>query len=156
VAQLQDFKLFVEDGHQAAQLFQHRVELQQVLLVFQVDADIRCQRVDELQRVVDVQRGVDQLAGDARHKVCHAPKLLDHVPHQGFDFDRLFDGLGRSRDARAQIGLCHGVFVDLDPRQTLHQQPDRPIRRAKQAVDLSQRPVAIDLVGAGRLQVRIA
>ena len=115
------------------------VHLQQFLRIRQVDADVGGDGVDQLQRVFHVERRVDQLAGDAGHQIGQAPELLDHVAHQRLDFERFFDRFRGGTDPRPQIRFGAGVLTDPDARQALHQQADRAIRGAEQAVNLGHR-----------------
>ncbi len=156
MAQFEHFQLFGENPHQAAQFFDHRINAQQFLLFFQTDPDIRRQRVHQLQRVIDVQRGAGEFAGDARHEFGHTPELLDHVTHQRFDFERIFERFRRQGHVRDKVRLGISIGLDFHPRHALHQQADRAVRRAEEPVNLGDRTVSVDFVRAGRFEFRIA
>src|SRR5690606_30200173 len=78
-AQFEHFQLFAKNGDQAAQLGFGTVQFQHGLGFFQVDADVGGNRVRQLQRIIDVQRRSDQLAGDARHQIGEAAEQFDNA-----------------------------------------------------------------------------
>jgi len=155
-AQLQNFQLLVEDGHQPAELGRDVVDLQELLAFLQVDPDVGCDGVDDLQRIVHVQGGGDQLRRDAGHQLRQVGKLVDDVAGQGLDLDVVLDLLRVAADPGDQVWLGGRIFLDLDAGQALHQQADGAIRGAEQAVNHGHRAHAVDLVRAGLFVLRIA
>ena len=125
------------------------------LLFFQINAHVGRNRIDQLQRIVHVQGGRDQIAGEVRHEVGHAAELIDHVAHQGFDFQRFFQQFGIVGDARPQKWLGGDVLINANAGKPLHQQPHCAIRGAERPMHLCQRPDFVNVVGFGLFEIRV-
>ena len=131
------------------QLLLRRIELEQVLPLFGVHAQICRDEVDQVARIVDVQRRRHQLIRHVRNERHQPLKQLQCVPRQRFDLDRLLDVFGHALDACHQIGLLVQELENPHALVTLHGQAYCAVGNAHHLMDRGDRADLVNVVGPG-------
>ena len=91
----------------------------------------------------------DQLLREGRDHLRDLLELVAGVARQRVDLQALFDGLGMQLDPRLEIGLLRNELPHPEAIQALHQQADRAIRRAQQAVHGGDHADLVQIAGPG-------
>ena len=148
-AQLQDLQLLGQQGAELAQLLGDAVQLQQLLGDLDVQAQAGGDQVDQLARVLDVERSHLQLFWQMRDQVDELAELLLGIAHHRFQLDVVLENVGHLNHIGAQVGLHLGVILDPDALQALDDQAHRAIGCAQHAMHHGQGADLEDLFGVG-------
>ena len=145
-AQLQNLQLLGQQRAQLAQLLADAVDLQQFLRGVDLQPQAGSDQIDQLARVLDVDRGHLQLFGQVRHQVDELTELLLRIARQCLQLHRVLQQVRHLDHIGPQVGLHLGIIFNPDALQTLDDQAHSAIRRAQHAMDYSQGADVEDLV----------
>ncbi|MBS1125982.1 MAG: hypothetical protein H6Q98_920, partial [Nitrospirae bacterium] len=138
-AQLQDLDLPVQYQHEPVHLLGDGVDLQDLLTLPELQADVRRHQVGELARILDVERRRRELLGHVRRERHHLLEQLGKPAHQRLDGDRLFACVRLRRHFRPDERFVLDEPLDGDAFDPLDQHPERAVRRLDHLEDARHR-----------------
>ena len=146
---LQHADLAFHQAEDALQPLGHRIELEQLLLLGDLERQMRGDRVGELGRLLDLVDRDDHLGRHLLVQLDVVLELRDHGPRRGLQLGglgrRLFhvDGIGLE-----ELGLA-GVADDLDATAALDQHLHGVVGQLQKLQHGAERADRVDVVGAG-------
>ena len=149
---LEDLDLILHELVELLEARAHGLGLEQLLLGSQLEVDVGGDRVGQARRVVDALHAHRQLGRDPLVELDVVLECGLHRAHQRREL-----GVVVGRDLRGldllgldveELGRVD-VLLDLRPALALHQHLDRAVGQAKQLDDGADRPVGVDTVGLG-------
>ena len=129
--------------------------LQQRLLLLDLDPQRARDQVRERGRVLEVGDRHLQLLGEVRDLLDDVREGLLDVAHQRGQLRPLLDLVGQLGDLRHQVGLLAHPLVDLHALAGLDEDPQRAVGDLEHARDDARHADGVQLVGPGRLEVRV-
>ncbi len=137
---------------------EQRTRLKNLLLLFDLDLEVRRDKVDEEARALDVGDRVGRLARKVRGEVDDLDREFLDGPDARREFGRVVARLLRrllvdGRDAGAQVGLGLRVRLDVDPALALDDDAHRAVGHLDELEDRRGRARQKEVVRAGRLDV---
>ena len=145
-----------KDLRQAAQALGHVELLEQRLLLVGGQAHGAGDEVAEHHRVVDVGDHDLQLLGQVGHLADDAREGALDVAGQGLELGALAHSVARMLDLGDEVGLGGHPLLHAHARAALDEDAQRPVGQAHHPRDRPQHADRVQLVGAGRLDLRVA
>ena len=129
--------------------------LQQRLLLLDLDPQRAGDQVRERGRLLEVGDRHLQLLGEVRDLLDDVRERLLDVAHQRGQLGAFLDLVGQLGDAGAEVGLLADPLLDLHALAGLDEDPQAAVGHLEHARDDARDADGVQLVGAGRLEVRV-
>jgi hypothetical protein len=155
LAEGEDLHFPAEEGIDPLELGHDRVVLKEPLSIRQLHPLIVGNRVGHLEGILQHQDGADDLPGQRRGQIGDLLELILRRPDLRLDLHPFLRRLRAKAHPGDEVGLEAGELVKLETGQAVDDQSDRPIGRTEEALDRRHRSDSIEVLRAGKLQLRI-
>ncbi len=144
---LQDRDLALHQPEHALQPFRDGAERQDLLLLGDLDRQMRGDGIGELGIIVDLRHRADDLGRDLLVELHIVLELGNDRARHGLDLDLVAIGVGQRMGKGLVIGLVLGVALDLGARDAFDEHLHSAVRQLQELQDAGQRADRIDRIG---------
>ena len=151
LADFAHFQLVRQHLHQMLHLLRQPVGLKKLLRLFHIDAHVRCQKVDEQSRLLQLLDETHRLVGELRNQLRQPRRHVQEIAAQRLFDDGVLDNVGVQTNARLEVRIGRRPFDHAEAFQPLDEDRQRAVVGAHHPVDDGCRPDLKNLRRRGNL-----